>query len=80
MNAFDQYQSHVKRVSELLKLTDAETKILLEPDRVIEKTLSVSVGGTPVQLPAYRVQFSNARGPYKGGIRFHPAADLDEVK
>lgn len=80
MNAFDQYVSHVKRVTELLKLSDEESKVLLEPDRIIEKKLSVIVGGVAVELPAYRVQFSNARGPYKGGIRFHPAADLDEVK
>jgi glutamate dehydrogenase/leucine dehydrogenase len=29
---------------------------------------------------AYRIQHSNRRGPYKGGIRFHPAVDLDEVR
>ncbi|MES2135379.1 MAG: Glu/Leu/Phe/Val dehydrogenase [Patescibacteria group bacterium] len=80
MNAFDQYRSHVKRITELLKLSAEEAKVLLEPDRVIEKKLSVTVGGVAVELPAYRVQFSNARGPYKGGIRFHPDADLDEVK
>ncbi|MBP6946110.1 MAG: Glu/Leu/Phe/Val dehydrogenase [Candidatus Pacebacteria bacterium] len=80
MNAFDQYLSHVKRVTELLKLSPEESKVLLEPDRIIEKKLRVMVEGVAVELPAYRVQFSNARGPYKGGIRFHPAADLDEVK
>lgn len=32
------------------------------------------------ELHAYRVQYSNARGPYKGGIRYHPNADLEEVK
>jgi glutamate dehydrogenase (NADP+) len=32
------------------------------------------------ELPAYRVQFSSARGPYKGGIRYHLKADLEEVK
>ncbi|MBA3758000.1 Glu/Leu/Phe/Val dehydrogenase [Candidatus Saccharibacteria bacterium] len=30
--------------------------------------------------PAYRVQHSNKRGPYKGGIRFHPEVDIDEVR
>jgi len=80
MNAFDQYLAHVERVTELLKLSPEESQVLLEPDRIIEKKLRVTVGGVVVELPAYRVQFSNARGPYKGGIRFHPAADLDEVK
>lgn len=32
------------------------------------------------KLPAYRVQHNNRRGPYKGGIRFHPEVDLDEVR
>lgn len=80
MNAFDQYRSHTARVVELLKLSPKEADVLVTPDRVLEKKLKVSLGGKETELPAYRVQFSNARGPYKGGIRFHPAADLDEVK
>jgi len=29
---------------------------------------------------AYRVQHDNSRGPYKGGLRYHPAVDLDDVR
>ena len=29
---------------------------------------------------AYRVQHSNSRGPYKGGLRYHPQVDLDDVR
>ncbi len=36
-------------------------------------------GSTKI-FPAYRVQYNNSRGPYKGGIRFHPQTDLNEVK
>jgi glutamate dehydrogenase/leucine dehydrogenase len=36
--------------------------------------------GKEEHFPAFRVQFNNARGPFKGGIRFHPEADEDEVK
>jgi glutamate dehydrogenase (NADP+) len=36
--------------------------------------------GTQREVTGYRVQFNNARGPYKGGIRFHQDADLEEVK
>src|SRR5581483_3013694 len=32
------------------------------------------------RYPAYRVQHSNKLGPYKGGIRFHPNVDVDEVR
>ncbi len=78
--AFDQYRAHVDVVVALLGLSPAEAKVFTEPNRVIEKILKVTIGGEERELSAYRVQFNNARGPYKGGIRFHPGADLDEVK
>ncbi len=80
MHAFEQYQARVTRAAALLGLTDAQVTRLMTPDRVIEKQLSVDLADGHHEFPAYRVQFNNARGPYKGGIRFHPAADLDEVK
>jgi len=80
MNPFDQYAANVRKTAELLKLSKKDTDALLTPDRIIEKKLSVSIGKKKKTLTAYRVQFSNARGPYKGGIRFHPKADLHEVK
>src|SRR3989344_6927271 len=80
MNPFDQYAANVRKTAELLKLSEKDTQVLLVPDRVIKKKLAVSIGKKKTTLKAYRVQFSNARGPYKGGIRFHPKADLNEVK
>lgn len=80
MHAFDQYKARLNEAADILSLSPEAVRDLETPDRILEKTLSVSLGGVPSELPAYRVQFSNARGPYKGGIRFHPAADLDEVK
>lgn len=80
MHAFDQYKARLQETADILKLTPEQVRDLETPDRILEKELEVSLGGVPSKLPAYRVQFNNARGPYKGGIRFHPAADLDEVK
>lgn len=77
---FTEFQARLARASELLGLDEVAAKELAVPDRIIEKTLSVQTAGGPKKIPAYRVQYSNARGPYKGGIRFHPAADLEEVK
>lgn len=52
----------------------------MTPDRILRADLSITLdGGGTATFPAYRVQFNNARGPYKGGIRFHPDADEDEV-
>lgn len=78
------FQSYIKRLgtaAELLRLPAKEEQKLAQPDRIIEKNIELTRdNGTKETLRAYRVQFNNARGPYKGGIRFHPAADLDEVK
>ncbi len=80
MHAFDQYKARLKETAEILNLTPEEVVYFETPEKIIEKKLSVTLGGALTELPAYRVQFNSARGPYKGGIRFHPAADLDEVK
>jgi len=64
-----------------LKNFDKAIALLQEPDRVIEGELEVTMDdGTVKKFPAYRSQHNNARGPYKGGIRFHPGVTLDEVK
>lgn len=54
---------------------------LTEPDRSVEFRLSLKRDdGTILVCRGYRVQFNDDRGPYKGGIRFHPVVDLAEVK
>jgi glutamate dehydrogenase (NAD(P)+) len=51
------------------------------PERVHEVTIPlVREDGRRQLLSGYRVQHSSARGPYKGGIRYHPNVSLDEVK
>src|SRR5690606_10522434 len=50
-------------------------------DREITVTIPLTMDdGSRRFFSGYRVQHSNIRGPYKGGIRFHPEADLDEVR
>ena len=63
-----------------LKSSEAEKALLLKPQKILDhEVVFRSDAGKEMRAPAYRVQFNNARGPYKGGIRFHPAADKDEV-
>jgi len=80
ISLFSRYEERVKKVAKTLGLSDEQTKVLLTPDTIAEPILEIKRDdGSMVMIPAYRIQFSNARGPYKGGIRFHPAADRDEV-
>lgn len=54
---------------------------LLHPDRVIEVSMPVRMDdGTQKVFSGYRVQHNNARGPYKGGVRYHHHVDMSEVK
>ncbi len=66
---------------ELLELDPGLRAIIRSAER--EMTVSVPIvrdDGTVSVYTGYRVQHSSARGPYKGGIRFHPIVDLDEVR
>ncbi|MFN8617195.1 MAG: Glu/Leu/Phe/Val dehydrogenase dimerization domain-containing protein [Dehalococcoidia bacterium] len=58
-------------VVELLKTSWREVRAQI-PVRMDNRKLQIFEG--------YRVQHNGARGPYKGGVRFHPLADLDEVR
>lgn len=66
---------------ETLDLSSSEKKLLLKPQHIHKKTVSIKLDdGKSAEFPAFRVQYNNARGPYKGGIRYHPTADENEVK
>ncbi|MGD9129570.1 MAG: Glu/Leu/Phe/Val dehydrogenase [Candidatus Woesebacteria bacterium] len=56
-------------------------KKLKEPEKLLETELEVKMdNGKTKKFKAYRSQHNNARGPYKGGIRYHPNVTIDEVK
>jgi len=78
---FENYKLRVARAVDTLGFSE-ELKAKLEvPQNIIEGDITIKGDdGSEKKFPAYRVQFNNARGPYKGGIRFHPDADIDEVK
>ena len=80
MSAFHYFKQNIQKSAELIGLTSTELEVFQKPERVLRADLTISLdyGGTAA-FPAYRVQFNNACGPYKGGIRFHPNADEDEV-
>jgi len=81
MSNFSNTIKQVKAAAKILGFTEATVKKLITPKRVLRKKISVKLdNGKTQKFEAYRVQFNNARGPFKGGIRFHPKANIDEIK
>ena len=64
------------KIGKIANLNDKELNVLKNAENELQSELEVN----GKKYPAYRVQYNSARGPYKGGIRYHPNVDLDEVK
>jgi glutamate dehydrogenase/leucine dehydrogenase len=78
---YERFVQNMRTAAALLHIPEDELRFFLEPQYIHEKTIALTKdSGEVVQYPAFRVQFNNARGPFKGGIRFHPDADMSEVK
>src|SRR5690242_1778307 len=72
----DHAHDMITRAAKRLELTDEQTDKLLEIDGLHKATITTDKG----QYEAFRFQHSNTLGPYKGGIRFHPQVNENEVK
>jgi len=81
LNPFEIARKQVKTACDRLNANPAVYEILKSPQRVLEVTFPVKLDdGTVKTFTGYRSQHNNAVGPYKGGVRFHPHVNLDEVK
>lgn len=64
----------------LIGLSPADRKLLLTPLREVKVQVAIRMeSGETATFLGYRVQHDNARGPMKGGMRYHPHVDADEV-
>jgi glutamate dehydrogenase (NAD(P)+) len=71
----------IGRAGRLLGLADHEVELLKHPKRQVIVSLPVPMDDGRVRVfTGYRVLWDNVRGPGKGGIRYHPGVNLDEVK
>ena len=71
----------LKGAGELLKLSPEQIERLTTPQKIISANLFLRMSDSSTRVfAAHRVQFNDDLGPYKGGIRFHPEADLDEFR
>ncbi|MCX7975639.1 MAG: Glu/Leu/Phe/Val dehydrogenase [Bellilinea sp.] len=80
-NAFEMAQRQFDHVAELLKLDPQVREILRWPLREFHFRIPVRMDDGSIKVfQGFRVQHNDARGPSKGGIRFHPAETIDTVR
>jgi glutamate dehydrogenase (NAD(P)+) len=80
-NPFRIAQQQFDKAAELLELPQDIREILRVPQRELTVNFPVKLdNGTTKVFTGYRVQHNLGRGPVKGGIRYHPQVDIDEVR
>ncbi|HMB67924.1 MAG TPA: Glu/Leu/Phe/Val dehydrogenase, partial [bacterium] len=80
-NAFENAQAQFDRVAELIGLDQPARDLLREPLREFSFAIPVKMDdGNSRVFRGFRVQHNDARGPGKGGVRFHPQETLDTVR
>ncbi len=80
-NAFEMAQQQFDKVADQLGLDEQVRQILRWPAREFHMRLPVRMDDGKIRVfEAYRVQHNDARGPNKGGLRFHPAETADTVR
>src|SRR4030042_4878335 len=81
INAFQMAQAQFATVAKQLDMDPQVAEILRWPSREFKFQIPVHMNdGTLRVFFGYRVQHNDARGPAKGGIRFHPSETLDTVR
>ena len=81
MKSSEAVQLYFNRAADQLELTDNMRTLLLTAKREVQVQIAVERDNGDLEtLIGYRVQHDNARGPMKGGLRFHHEVDLDEVR
>ncbi len=80
-NAFEMAQKQFDRIAEMLNLDEGTKTLLRQPLREYHFSIPVKMDdGTSKVFRGFRVQHNDARGPGKGGIRFHPMETIDTVR
>ena len=80
-NPYKNAVKQLEQIAKILKLDKNTVEKLKFPEKLIKKNLKVKMdNGKTKTFKAFRSQHCNVKGPYKGGIRFHPQVSEDEVK
>ncbi|MGH3129115.1 MAG: Glu/Leu/Phe/Val dehydrogenase dimerization domain-containing protein, partial [Gaiellaceae bacterium] len=80
-NPFELAKAQLRRVGEVFALDPNLIRVLGQCKKAVEVSIPVSMDDGSIEVyQGFRVTHNIARGPSKGGIRYHPDVTLDEVK
>lgn len=80
-NPYDNFLAVLDEAASAIGMPKADYEVIKYPERELKVALPVRMDDGTIRIfEGYRVQHSSARGPCKGGIRYHQNADIDEVK
>jgi glutamate dehydrogenase (NAD(P)+) len=81
MKSFEAVKLYFNRAADQLDLKLGMRKMLMQPKREVQVEINLEMDSGELEtFVGYRVQHDNSRGPFKGGLRYHPEVDLDEVR
>ncbi|MDR3633390.1 MAG: Glu/Leu/Phe/Val dehydrogenase dimerization domain-containing protein [Isosphaeraceae bacterium] len=81
MQAFEATNFYFDQAAKLLDLTDNMRTLMITADRELRVEVAIEMDSGQIgNFIGYRVQHDNARGPFKGGLRYHPHVDEDETR
>ena len=81
MQAFEATNYYFNQAAKRLDLTENVRTLLETPDREVRVEVPIELDSGKIgNFIGYRVQHDNSRGPFKGGLRYHPAVDQDEAR
>jgi glutamate dehydrogenase (NAD(P)+) len=80
-NPFENAMEQLHKVAQIKNFDKEFLALISAPDRDVRINIPVKMdNGTTKVFEGYRVEWNNALGPYKGGIRYHPDTEIGEVK
>jgi len=81
MQAFEATSYYFDQAANSLDLSENVRTLMVTPDREVKVEVVIELDSGKIgNFIGYRVQHDNARGPFKGGLRYHPTVDQDEAR
>lgn len=80
-SSFEETNYYFRKAAQVMELGEHVQALLLNPYREITVNIPLELDSGEVRtFTGYRIQHNKSRGPLKGGLRYHPAVDLDETR